>query len=237
MMNELRSVLFDLDNTLLINDMDAFVPAYLKLISAYAAPLRDPKRFVQDMLAATDVMATNTDPAISNEKAFWDAFTELTGWDPAEMIPFFARFYEERFDGLRPLTQPRPEARPVVEWAFARGYQVVIATNPMFPRIATEKRLAWAGLGVDEFDYTLVTTYENMHATKPHREYYLEILDHVDCIPPQALMVGDDWERDIEPAGTVGMRTYWVDAGTSAEGGAAAGRGPLSALRTWLGDL
>jgi HAD superfamily hydrolase (TIGR01549 family) len=237
MMNELRAILFDLDNTLLINDMGAFVPAYLKLISAYAARLRDPKRFVQDMLAATDAMATNTDPAITNEKAFWDAFTQLTGWDPVEMIPFFAHFYEQQFDGLRRLTEPRPEARPLVEWAFDRGYQVVIATNPMFPRIATEKRLAWAGLGVDKYDYALVTTYENMHATKPHHEYYLEILDRVQCAPPEALMVGDDLELDIEPAGVVGMRTYWVDAQKSADSSAVAGRGPLSELQTWLGDL
>jgi HAD superfamily hydrolase (TIGR01549 family) len=235
-MNELRAILFDLDNTLLINDMDAFVPAYLKLISAYAARLRDPKRFVQDMLVATEAMASNTDPAVSNEQAFWDAFSGLTGWDRSEMVPFFARFYGEQFDDLRPLTQPRPEARSLVEWAFAGGYQVVIATNPMFPRIATEKRLAWAGLGVHDFDYALVTTYENMHATKPHHEYYLEILERVDCTPPQALMVGDDWELDIEPAGTVGMRTYWVDAQDRAQDSAVAGRGPLSALRSWLED-
>jgi HAD superfamily hydrolase (TIGR01549 family) len=236
-MNELRAILFDLDDTLLINDMDVFVAAYLKLISGYAARLRDPKRFIHDMLAATDVMAANTDPAVSNEKAFWDAFSALTGWDRAEMIPFFARFYDEQFDELRSLTQPRPEARPMVEWAFGKGYQVVIATNPMFPRIATEKRLSWAGLGVDEFHYALVTTYENMHATKPHHEYYLEILDRVDCATAEALMVGDDWERDIEPAGAVGMRTYWVNTLTRAEGSAVAGQGPLSGLRTWLGDL
>lgn len=235
-MTELRAVLFDLDNTLLINDMDAFVPVYLKLISAYAARLRDPKRFVQDMLVATEAMASNTDPAVSNEQAFWDAFSALTGWDRSEMIPFFARFYREQFDDLRSLTQPRPEAHSLVEWAFTRGYQVVIATNPMFPRIATEKRLAWAGLGVDEFDYALVTTYENMHATKPHHEYYLEILDRVGCTPPDALMVGDDLEMDIEPAGALGIRTYWVDAQGPAQDSAAAGRGPLSALRSWLQD-
>lgn len=236
MMNGLRAVLFDLDNTLLLNDMDAFIPAYLKLISAYAAEIYNPKRFVKQMLAATEAMATNTDPAISNERAFWDTFSQLTGWDRAEMVPFFTRFYETQFDGLQRLTQSRPEARSTVEWAFAMGYSVVIATNPMFPQIATEKRLAWAELGVDEFDYALVTTYENMHATKPHRQYYLEILDRVKCAPAQTLMVGDDWELDIAPAAAVGMRTYWVDAHTELAGSALSGQGPLSALRTWLGD-
>ena len=235
MMNGLRAILFDLDNTLLLNDMNRFIPAYLELISAYAAEVTDPKRFVRDMLAATEVMAANTDPAVSNEQAFWDAFSGLTGLQPAEAVPFFARFYETEFDGLRRLTEPRPEARSVMEWALAKGYAVVIATNPMFPQIATEKRLAWAGLGVDEFDYALVTTYENMHATKPHPAYYREILQRVGCAPAEALMVGDDWELDIEPAAAVGIRTYWVDPPAGDEG-AVDGRGPLSTLPGWLGE-
>jgi HAD superfamily hydrolase (TIGR01549 family) len=235
MMGELNTILFDLDNTLLINNMDSFIPAYLKLISSYAAELYDPRRFVQEMLAATEVMSANTDPAVSNETAFWDEFSRLTGWDRADMIPFFARFYETQFDTLQRLTRPRPEARALVEWAFDVGHRVVIATNPVFPQIATEKRLTWARLGVEEFDYALVTTYENMHATKPHREYYDEILEHVGCAPAQALMVGDDRQLDIEPAGAVGIRTYLVDSPDDHGGNPDSGQGPLSALRAWLG--
>jgi len=33
----IRAILFDLDNTLLTNSMDRFLPAYLELISAHAA--------------------------------------------------------------------------------------------------------------------------------------------------------------------------------------------------------
>ena len=235
MMGDRPAILFDLDNTLLSNDMDHFIPAYFELISAYAAAVYDPQRFVRDLIAASEVMATNTDPAVSNEQAFWGTFAQLTGREPAEAIPFFARFYETEFGELRRLTAPRPEARVVVEWALDRGYAVVVATNPMFPRIAVEKRLAWAGLGVDAFDYALVTTYENMHATKPHPAYYREILARVGCPPADAVMVGDDWELDIQPAAAVGMRTYWVDAPAGDER-AADGRGPLAALPAWLGE-
>ena len=160
-----RAILFDLDDTLLINDMDQFIPAYFKLLGAYAADRFDPRLLIQHLLTATDAMLHNTDPAVTNEQAFWDEFSRLTGFDPVEMTPFFHRFYETRFDGIRPLTQPRPEARSLVEWAFAQGYQVAIATNPMFPLVAVERRLDWAGLGVDRFDYDLITTYENMRAT------------------------------------------------------------------------
>jgi HAD superfamily hydrolase (TIGR01549 family) len=233
-MVDLRAILFDLDNTLLLNDMETFIPAYLELISGYAAEIYDPELFVRHMLAATEVMAGNTDPGISNEMVFWGTFSKLTGWDREKMVPFFAHFYETEFEGLKTLTAARPEARPVTEWAFETGHRVVIATNPMFPRIATEKRLEWADLGVDEFNYALVTTYENMHATKPHREYYVEILERVDCEPRQALMVGDDWGRDIRPAAAMGMHTYWVDPPDGTQSAVGREGGSLSDLPDWL---
>jgi HAD superfamily hydrolase (TIGR01549 family) len=203
-----RAILFDLDDTLLSNDMDSFLPRYLALLSAYAADYYDPRLLIEHLLAATQAMVDNTDAAVTNEEAFWTAFSRLTGFDYVEMTPFFTRFYQTRFNEIQGLTQPRPEARPVVEWAFGQGYAVVIATNPMFPRVAVDRRLAWAG--IDDFDYDLVTSYEIMHSTKPHPSYFREILDRLDCSPAGALMVGDDWERDILPARQVGIDTFWI---------------------------
>lgn len=205
---QLRAILFDLDDTLLSNDMDTFLPHYLKLISAYARDTYDPAQLVQDLLAATQVMMDDSDPTVSNEDAFWDRFSQLTGFDRAEMIPFFTRFYLTRFDDLQKVVECRPESRLLVEWALRQGYSTVIATNPMFPRVAVDRRLAWAG--VDDFDYALVTSYENMHFTKPNPEYYREILAILNCHPAEALMVGDDWERDMIPAAQVGIKTFWI---------------------------
>lgn len=206
----IRAILFDLDNTLLTNSMDRFLPAYLELISAHAADHVEPATLIRDLLAATAVMAKNADPAVSNKEAFWGEFSRLTGLDPTEMIPFFTRFYRTRFNDIRLLTEHRPDARPLMEWAFRQGYAVVIATNPLFPLVAVEQRLAWAGIGVEDFDYDWITTYENSHYSKPHLGYYREILAQVDCAPAQTLMVGDDWERDIVPARQLGMGAYWI---------------------------
>ncbi len=203
-----RAILLDLDDTLLTNNMDSFVPRYLSLLSKYAAAHLEPSLLIQHLLAATDAMARNTDPTVTNEDAFWAEFSRLTGFDYHEMTPFFTRFYQTRFDEIQSLTRSRPEARPIVEWAFQHGYAVVIATNPMFPRVAVDRRLAWAG--IDDFDYDLVTSYEIMHFTKPHPNYYREILERLNCPPAEALMVGDDWERDILPARQVSIQTYWI---------------------------
>jgi FMN phosphatase YigB (HAD superfamily) len=108
------------------------------------------------------------------------------------------------------VTEYWPAAVELVRTAFSKGLQVVIATNPMFPLPAVETRLAWAGVPSSDFPYDLITTYENMHAVKPHLAYYQEILDKVGSKAENVLMVGDDWRRDIEPASTLGLFTYWI---------------------------
>ncbi len=206
----IEAILFDLDDTLLGNDMDKFLPAYFGLLGQHAAPYLDRERFLQELLFGTQAMIASEDTAVSNRDVFWNTFQERTGLDPAELEPFFDRFYREIFPQLRSTTEKRPSALPLIQFCFAAGLTIVIATNPLFPARAIEERLAWAGVPVSMFNYDLVTTYENMHATKPSLAYYKEILADIDCLPQNALMVGDDWKNDIAPAAAVGMQTYWI---------------------------
>lgn len=210
----LQTILFDLDDTLLSNKMDSFLPHYFKLLGQYAAALLEKDQFMQEMLYATRVMMSNTDPTFTNREVFWKTFQQRTALDPVRVEPFFDQFYKEHFPALQAVTEPMPGAVPLVEWALAQGLQVVIATNPMFPRRAIEERLRWANLPVTHYPFALVTTYDDMHATKPNRAYYEEILNRVACEPENALMVGDDWENDMVPALALGMATFWITDGT-----------------------
>jgi FMN phosphatase YigB (HAD superfamily) len=127
-----------------------------------------------------------------------------------ELEPVFERFYAEAFPALRPLTAPRPAAPKIVEWAGQRGLQTAIATNPVFPRTAIEQRMEWAAVGVDRFEYALVTSYENSHATKAQPAYYREILAVLGCGPEECLMVGDNWNWDMVNAAEVGIPGFWI---------------------------
>lgn len=206
----LQAVLFDLDDTLLGNNMDTFIPHYFSLLSRYAETKMARDDFLRELMICTRAMVESRETAVSNRDVFWGAFQQRTGLDPEEMEQFFDIFYRDQFPQLAPVTTPQAGARDIVEFCFDQGWQVVIATNPMFPRRAVEHRLAWAGLAVTEYPFSLVTTYENMHATKPHLAYYEEILTRIGVPAAAALMVGDDWENDIEPAARLGCHTYWI---------------------------
>lgn len=200
-----KTLLFDLDGTLLNVDMDVFLPAYLKTLAPRAASALPPRQFVTDLLAATEVMAKNQNPAKTNQEVFVADFFARTGLDPEQWMPVFDDFYRTDFHQLRPLTSPNPVARPLVEAALARGYEVVIATNPVFPRVAIEARLSWGNL--DGLPFHLVTSYEVMHFSKPNPRYFAEVAEKLGRAPEECVMVGNDAGDDLT-ACRVGMQTF-----------------------------
>jgi HAD superfamily hydrolase (TIGR01549 family) len=227
---KVNALLFDLDDTLLGNDMEVFLPRYFALLGEYARPLfAESKQLLRELLYGTQAMIRNTDRSLTNREVFWQVFAERTRLEPIETEAFFNRFYEESFPALQDVTEPRPAAVRIVEKALAAGYPVAVATNPLFPLRAIEHRLSWAGLPVDRYAFTLITSYENMHATKPQRAYYEEILGRLGASATSTLMVGDDWKNDVVPAAALGMPVYWITTGDS--------QPPDAELITGMGDL
>ena len=208
----LKALLLDLDDTLIDNPMDTFIPAYFQALENFVADVVSPKLFIAELLAATRTMSHNDGSGPSNEEVFSEAFYPAVGVPRAELEPLLERFYAEAFPKLRPLTDPRPAAPRIIEWAQGRGLQVVIATNPLFPRTAIEQRMEWGGIGVGTFTYDRVTSYENSHATKSRPAYYSEILDALGRRPEECLMVGDNWEWDVACAAEAGIAGFWIAA-------------------------
>ena len=240
----IQSLLLDLDDTLLGNEVDVFMHRYFGLLNDYAAQRFDSDSFLPHLMQSTREMIRNTDPRLTNDQVFWASFETLTGGRRAELEPFFNTFYETEFIKLKTTTTHRPAAATLINAALERGLSVVVATNPLFPMTAIEQRLEWAGLPTAEFDFTLVTSYENMHAAKPQPAYYREILSVTGDAPENALMVGDDWKNDIVPAAEVGRCTYGSapDDATPDDPALVTGRGTLDDLAErvaggWLEQL
>ncbi|MGD2162318.1 MAG: hypothetical protein PVG04_04440, partial [Anaerolineales bacterium] len=59
----IRTVLLDLDDTLLINSMDSFLPAYFQRLGAYLSDVADPDRMLAALMAGTQAMLANDDPS------------------------------------------------------------------------------------------------------------------------------------------------------------------------------
>jgi FMN phosphatase YigB (HAD superfamily) len=211
----ITTLLFDLDDTLLGNDLDTFLRAYFQKLAAEFADLPGGDRVGQETVNATRAMFGNADPARVLLDVFSDCFSEATGWAPKTWRPRFDRFNANGYRSLQALTTPRPAARAILDWALAHNYAVAIATNPVFSLPALRERLRWAG--VDDYPFAHISSIETSHFTKPHPEYYAEILGRLGRRPDQALMVGNDWRNDIEPAARLGLSTYRITYGNGAQ--------------------
>lgn len=201
----ITTVLFDLDGTLLPMDQDLFVKAYFGGLAKRLAPHGyETKALIDGIWKGTASMVKN-DGTKRNEEAFWQTFTALFGEKAKADIPHFDAYYREDFDGVAASCGYSPKAREVIDYLKENGIQTVLATNPIFPAIATEKRMRWAGLSPNDFSY--YTTYENSCFCKPNPAYYRDILSHLGLTPEECIMVGNDVEEDMVAA-TLGMKVF-----------------------------
>ncbi|MBX6353127.1 MAG: HAD family hydrolase [Thermoflavifilum sp.] len=204
---QLTALLFDLDGTLLPMDLDEFMKGYFKELIPHIAHVVDREKIVKQIWDATMDMIQNEDPNTLNIDVFKKSFFAATGLSEEQIWPLFDEFYENVFGILRHLTQPTDISREICRTAVDKGYDLVIATNPIFPERAIRHRMAWAG--IDDIPFRLVTTMENSHFCKPNPKYYVEILDKLGKSPFECIMFGNDVQED-GIAGKVGMQTFLV---------------------------
>ena len=201
----IKAVLFDLDGTLLPMDYDGFLKLYFGNLGKHMAVYGyEPEALVKNVWAGTKAMVLN-DGSCMNETRFWDVFAEIYGVNVLQDKVLLDDFYREGFVKAKDACGFTPQAKETVELAKSLGLRTVLATNPIFPMIATRQRIAWAGL--ERTDFELCTTYENIGLSKPNTAYYAEIAKRLGVLPEECLMVGNDVAEDMV-AEKIGMKVF-----------------------------
>ena len=190
----IKTVMFDLDGTLLPMDQDQFTQYYFGLLAKKLAPHGyNAEQLIGGIWAGTAAMVKN-DGSCTNEEVFWKTFCAVMGERVLEDKPLFEEFYRVEFQGARASCGYAPQAAGLVARLKAAGYRVILATNPIFPAVATESRIRWAGLAPEDFE--LYTTYECACRCKPNPDYYRDILSSMALEASECLMVGNDATED-----------------------------------------
>ncbi len=229
-----KTVLFDLDGTLLPMDQEQFIAAYFGLLAKKLAPRGyDPERLYRAIWAGTAAMVEN-DGSRNNEAVFWDCFAALMGEHTRADEPLFAEYYRNEFQQVRAVCGFAPAAAETVRLCRALGADTVLATNPLFPSVATESRMRWAGLGPEDFCY--YTVYGNSSFCKPNPAYFREILQKLGLRAEDCLMVGNDADED-GAAAELGIPVFLLTDCLINKSGRDLGQFPhggFSELQTWL---
>lgn len=230
----IKTLMLDLDDTLLESHFeDKLLAAYLSRLADYLADVAPKEELIPALLASVQTMTENLDPTRTLKEVFDASFYPAISTTEETLRPRVVKFYEDVFPEFQSATTPIDEAPRFVHRAIEDHIQVVVATNPLFPLAAIQHRLRWAGLAPEETQFDLVTSYESFHFSKPHPEYYAEILGRLGRPATEAAVMGNDGPGDLAPAALLGASAFHVSS--SADGDYPGGN--LDQGQNWLRQL
>ncbi len=221
-MRKYNTIMFDLDGTLIPFDQDEFIREYFGRLARKMIPMGFDKDILMKAIWAGINAMLNNDGAMTNKESFFEVFgmiiMEYLSKSSDERLSQFADdmdalekvfndFYTKEFDEVRCVLKSNPDRSDFIKTLRDKGYKLVLATNPLFPRVAVGVRLSWIGLGLTDFDY--VTTYENSSYSKPNPGYYEEILHNINREASECIMIGNNPVDDMQ-AEKVGLDVYLV---------------------------
>ena len=201
----ITTILFDLDGTLLPMDQDTFAKAYVKGLTVAAEPAGYSPMILGTAIMAGTVAMVKNNGERTNEEVFWDVLEKTYGETIQNDRHIFDEFYATDFQKIKDVCGFAPRASELMQNIKEKGYRVALATNPLFPKVATESRIRWAGLQPEDFE--LYTTFETSCYCKPNLDYYREVLDRLQVSPEECLMVGNDVAEDMI-AERLGMKVF-----------------------------
>jgi len=203
----ITTILFDLDGTLLPMDQDKFIEKYFYNLTEYMCQggQHEPGGYYKAIWQGVKAMLLN-DNSVTNEEAYFKALGEIYGADCAkEEYSKYVEFYLTKYLDGKSEAWYTSRSREIVDTLKKKGIRVALATNPVFPAVATNARMGWVDLVPEDFE--LVTTCDNTGYSKPNPKYYLEIAEKLKVEPADCLMVGNDVDDDM-PAKDTGMEVF-----------------------------
>lgn len=204
----ITTILFDLDGTLLPMDTELFTKRYFKELAVKLKDHFTPEEVTKHIWTSTKYMISNLDANKTNEEAFFEDFYKRVNQKAEILNPLFEDFYDKDFNNIKSVADQSKYIIEAVALLKQKGYNLVVATNPLFPERAILHRIEWAGLNKEDFIF--ITSFEKMHYCKPQLKFYEEILDNINKQPSDCMMVGNDIEEDMI-AKNLGMKTYLIE--------------------------
>jgi len=202
------TILFDLDGTLLPVDTDKMIDEYFISLTKKLSNLFEPDFLFKSLYSASMDMINNLDPDKTNQQVFFESFLKKINYPEDKLIEIFNEFYLNDYKKLGKNVKSNDFVKRSLDILIKKGYDLILATNPVFPEIAVLERLRW--IGIDKSYFSYITTYENMHFCKPYIQYYEEIINKLGKDPKKCYMVGNDIDEDLT-AQKLGLKTFLIE--------------------------
>lgn len=197
-MNELKGIIFDLDNTLL-DRTKTFSQFTKKLLQHYDNHLEKAEGLYDT------IIDLDQDGYRDKQELFTQLIDEFP-WKERPTLQELMEFYEAQYVNSAILME---HANTVL--SFLRGkYKTALVTNGR--TIIQYGKIDHLGIR-DEFDAILVS--EEVKVKKPDPSIFNMALERLQLSPEQCIYIGDHPVNDVEGAAAIGMHTIWIKVNQS----------------------
>lgn len=192
----IKNIIFDLDGTLINTKQEKFNKHFFQIIyERFEEEGYDGKRICEFIIEGIILMLKNGGKE-SNEKVFIKNLITRSNIDQKNLERIFDKFYDTDYERLFDCIEKIEVMNQIINILKDKGYNLILATNPLFPRIAIEKRASWGKIDCRLFSY--ITSFENSSYCKPNINYYKEIMDKNNLSIEETMMIGNDLVEDLE---------------------------------------
>jgi putative hydrolase of the HAD superfamily len=197
----IKIIIFDADGTLYKINKDN---AYEKLYSYLSQKLKVSKEKIKEehqklMKELKFLLEPEKRKYSYGLKIF---FEEYNFYNPVVLNRALELFWNQIIEDLI----INPEAIKVFE-DLKKKFKLVIASDE-FIEILNKKLNKVFGDWKDYFIF--IVTPESVNKMKPSKKYYEIILEKTETKPEETLVIGDSWERDLEPAKSLRIKTILI---------------------------
>ncbi|MBO8160066.1 MAG: HAD family hydrolase [Thermosipho sp. (in: Bacteria)] len=188
-------IFLDYDGTIIKNSEDEFMKFYFSELSKKSGlPFETIYKIVMETTMETIKNQTHNKLLFDT---FLDIITLKDKYDKTFWTNLFFDFYQNEFDKIKNIITPNDK---LIKKIKMTKQKLIFASNPLFPKIATEKRIIFAGLSPENFYY--IAHMENSHFAKPNPLFFKEILEKINAKPEECIMIGDsDFDKACEKIG------------------------------------
>lgn len=209
----IKTVVFDLDDTLRYNDPHAH-QFFCDFVETLAAPLdgatrREAQRWEHRYWASSPDLKADIAAFGEGSEAFWLNYGQrhlrALGLSEAQAQEFSPHVHAHMRDSYKPQNLPLPEVQPTVSALRRAGYSLGVITNrtrAIHPEMHT--------LGLDlYFDFYL--SGGQLGAYKPSKEIFDGLLGFIGRPAAETLYVGDNYYADILGARNAGLESVLLN--------------------------
>lgn len=191
----IKNILFDLDGTLINTLQDELNKKYFEAVYKKLVDNDCDAAFLSKIIVDGIKAMIFNNGTLTNEEAFWKHFEDNSNMKREEIKDVFDSFYLNEYDNLCDCVEVIEGMNENIQLLKNKGYNLILSTNPLFPKMAIEKRASWGGIDCKSFSY--ITSYENSSYSKPNINYYKEIINKNNLNIKETMMFGNDLIEDL----------------------------------------